>query len=373
MIYLDNSATTLIKPKTVYDRMLFALKNYANPSRGAYPAATSAMREIHTCREKLSTLFGLSDPSQVSFTANVTEALNICAEMLVKERTPVITTVMEHNSVLRPFYKKKARLNVVGLDDMGALDYAAVERGLKDGARLVFATHASNLTGDMVDINKVGALCREYGALFVLDAAQTAGVFEIDMEEQNIDVVCFTGHKSLFGPPGVGGICAGKRVDITPIKVGGSGINSFSEQHPEKMPEALEAGTQNTPAICGLSAGLDFINDTGIDNIRKHELELAGKLRQGLSRFPEIIIYGSFKAERAPVVAFNISGADSGAVAEALWDKAEIAVRSGAHCAPLFHKYLGTQKQGAVRMSVSYFNTMEEIEKAVWAVGEICG
>lgn len=373
MIYLDNSATTLIKPKKVTERIIYALENYANPSRGGYPAAMDSLRKIYACREKVSTLFGLSNPARVAFTANITESLNICAQMLVKEGDVVITTIMEHNSVLRPLYKRKARLHITGLNENGSLDYDEIEKHLKNGAKTVFSTHASNLTGDLNEIGIIGGLCEKYGALFVLDSAQTAGVFDIDMQKQKIDVVCFTGHKSLYGPQGVGGLCVKEGVPVFPVNVGGSGFDSFSENHPSKMPEALEAGTPNTPGICGLSTGIDFINTKGIKNIREHEGLLMKKLYYGIKDIPGVKIYGVFEGERAPIVTFNIHVRDSGSVAAALWNKAEIAVRSGAHCAPLFHKYLKTDKQGAVRMSLSYFNTAAEIEAAINAVREISG
>lgn len=372
MIYFDNGATTLSKPRQVGEAMLHALNHYGNPSRGTYPASVNALKAVLEGREKVCSFFNVGHSSQVAFTANITESLNICAELLVKKGDRIITTIMEHNSVLRPLYKNGAEVCMIGFDEEGTLDYQAMAQELKKGAKAVFCSHGSNLTGDLVNIEKIGQLCKEHDAFFVLDTAQTAGVFDIDMQKCGIDFLCFTGHKSLFGPQGIGGICVRQGIAVTPTKVGGSGIHSFEKKHPAEMPAALEAGTHATPCICGLAAGIEFIQAEGLEKIRTHELRLMQQLYDGIRDLQPIQIYGNFKAaQRGPIVTFNLKGVDSGAVAEELWSRGKIAVRSGAHCAPRFHEYLGTQKQGAVRMSLSYFNTEEEVERAIAIIREI--
>lgn len=372
MIYLDNSATSLKKPKSVAENMLYALNHFANPSRGAYPASLNAYRAIHECRGKIAELFNVEKSHQVAFTGNVTESLNLAADILVAQGDKVIVTVLDHNSILRPLYKRNVNLNIVGLDENGYIDYKQMEQYMKDGANSVFCTHASNVTGEVVDIYKIGSLCKTYGIPLVVDTAQSAGILEIDFQKANITILCFTGHKALLGPQGIGGMCVSSKLDFKPPKVGGSGINSFSESHPKIMPMALEAGTLNTPSIYGLSASLDFIKETGVDSIREHEIELLYMLYDEIKDKEKIKIYGNFDDRyRAPLIALNFADIDSGIIAQELWDEAEIAVRTGAHCAPLIHSYHNTKKQGSVRISLSYFNSKEEIEKTINAINKI--
>jgi len=284
----------------------------------------------------------------------------------------VISTDMEHNSVLRPLYLLReagAAVDFVPADRNGQIDDADFERLLRPETKAVVCTHASNLTGDLVDIDRVGDFCYAHGLLFILDASQTAGVFPIDMRAQHIDVVCFTGHKSLLGPQGTGGLCVGEGVEIRPFAVGGTGVQSYLETQPVEYPTRLEAGTLNSHGLAGLSAALDFIAETGIEAIRNHEMALARRFYEAVQKIPGVTVYGNFEADqRAPVVTLNLAGADSSAVSDELAERFEIATRPGAHCAPRLHRALGTTETGAVRFSWSFFNTEEETDAAAEAI-----
>lgn len=375
MIYLDNAATSFPKPNTVATAVSAAINSLGNPSRGTYKPSLDAARLIYSAREKIAKLFNLEDPLCVAFTSNATESLNIAIKGCFSYGNHIITTEMEHNSVLRPVYelsKNGIEVSFIKCDKTGNLNYDQFEAEIKPNTKAVICTHASNLTGNLVDIKYVSNICKKHNLLFILDVSQTAGVFPINMEESNIDILCFTGHKSLYGPQGTGGICIKKGISLRPLKSGGSGSFSYSKHHPDTMPDALEAGTLNSHGIAGLLAGLNFIENTGINNIRNHELSLMRQFYNGIKDIPGIRIYGDFNTvQRAPIVAFNIKNYDSAAVSEELWTAYNIASRSGAHCAPLLHKALGTKIQGAVRFSFSYFNTREEVLFAVNAIKEL--
>lgn len=376
MIYLDNGATTFHKPEAVIRAVADAMRHMGNPGRGSHEASLGASRTIYDTRVRLSELFGLGNPLQTAFTANSTESLNMAIQGLFSPGDHVITTMLEHNSVLRPLYMMRERgveLTVVRADRSGTIRYEDLEDAIKPCTRGIVCTHASNLTGNMVDIARVGQICRRASLLFILDASQTAGVFDIDMKEMGIDVLCFTGHKSLMGPQGTGGICVREGIFIRPLLAGGSGSHSYSETHPTQMPEALEAGTVNGHGIAGLHAALGFIEETGMDVIRRKELMLMRHFYEGVSAVLGVTVYGDFSdmEHRAPVVALNIRDYDSGEVSDALAQDYRIYTRPGAHCAPLMHQALGTVEQGAVRFSMSYFNTEDEMEQAVRAVKEI--
>ena len=372
MIYLDNAATTRPKPPGVAEAVTAAMDGWGNCGRGAHPEALAAARTVYGLREKLAGLFGCERPDHVCFTSNSTMALNIAVSGLLGPGDHVISTDLEHNSVLRPLYRLERQgvgLDFVPADSRGRIDYGDFERLLRPNTRAVVCTHASNLTGDMVDISRVGGFCHAHGLLFILDASQTAGVFPIDMAEQHIDVVCFTGHKSLLGPQGTGGLCVREGVDIRPFAVGGTGVQSFLESQPEEYPARLEAGTLNSHGLAGLSAAVDFLLETGLDSIRAHETALARRFYGQVREIPGVTVYGDFtETERAPVVTLNIGGVDSGEVSDELAERFGIATRPGAHCAPRLHRALGTTEQGAVRFSWSYFNTEAETDAAAEAV-----
>lgn len=372
MIYLDNAATTRPKPPAVGQAVLTALEGFGNSGRGAHGEALTAARTIYDAREKLAALFGCAGPERVCFAPNSTEALNAAISGLFAPGDHVISTDWEHNSVLRPLYRLRAQggeVDFVPADDGGRINYADFEKLLKSNTRGVVCTHASNLTGDVLDLDRVSAFCRAHGLLLVLDASQTAGLFPIDMEARGIAAMCFTGHKGLYGPQGTGGLCVGTGVEIRPFKVGGTGVQSFSETQPSEYPTRMEAGTLNGHGIAGLGAALDWLNETGIEKVRAHDLGLARRFYERIAELRGVRVYGDFWTEvRAPIVALNLGERDSAMVADELEQRFQIATRPGAHCAPRLHRALGTEEQGAVRFSFGYFNTVSEADQASAAV-----
>ena len=375
MIYFDNAATSFPKPPQVAKAVFNAINTLGNPSRGSYKLSLDASRKVYAAREKIAKLFNLNNPLNLAFTSNATESLNIAIKGSFKANDHIITTVIEHNSVLRPIYevrKKGVRTSIIKSDKKGLLDYYELENEIKENTKAIICTHASNLTGNLIDIKRVGKICKDHNLLFILDASQTAGVFPIDMKADYIDILCFTGHKSLYGPQGTGGICINDTVNIVPLKTGGSGSFSFSKEHPNTMPDALEAGTINVHGIAGLLAGIEFIENIGINRIREHELKLMWQFYNGIKDISKIKIYGDFStAQRSPIVSLNVASYDSKDISQELADTYDIATRAGAHCAPLMHKALSTKNQGAVRFSFSYFNNAEEINTAISALKEL--
>ena len=374
MIYLDNAATTVGKPPVVAEAVLSALGSFGNSGRGAYGEALDAGRCIYETRLLLGEIFRCP-ADHVCFTPNSTAALNTAIAGLLSPGDHVISTDWEHNSVLRPLYRFRAQGGAVDFlpaDRQGRLDWDTLPGLLRRETKAVVCTHASNLTGDALDLRRMGAFCREHGLLLVVDASQTAGLLPIDMEDMGIDVLCFTGHKSLMGPQGTGGLCVRPGVEICPLLTGGTGVQSYRETQPEAYPTRLEAGTLNGHGIAGLRAALRFRREVGREAILAHELGLARHFYERVRDIPGIRLYGDYAAaERAPIVALNLGDADSGAVADALWERWGIAVRPGAHCAPRLHRALGTEAQGAVRFSWSYYNTEAETDAAVSALRQL--
>ena len=370
MIYLDNAATTLKKPPCVAEAVVRAMATMGNSGRSAHQEALDASRVIYRTREQLARLLGCSAAERVVFTCNSTEALNIAIDGLFAPGDHVLSTDCEHNSVLRPLYRLEGvEVDFLPADRRGCIDYDDFRRLLRPNTRGIVCTHGSNLTGDLMDIQRVGNFCQKHRLLFILDASQTAGVFPIDMERQHISVVCFTGHKSLMGPQGTGGLCVGAGVEIRPFAVGGTGVQSYSETQPEAYPTRLEAGTLNSHGIAGLGASLAFLKRTGWDAVRTHESVLARRFYETVRTIPGVKVYGNFAVQlRAPIVSLNIANLDSSEVADELAERFEIATRPGAHCAPRLHRALGTEDQGAVRFSWSYFNTEAETDAAAEAV-----
>ena len=374
MIYLDNAATTMKKPQCVIDAVVNAMTHMGNAGRGANEAALDASRVIYDTREKISDLFNLQNPSRVAFTCNSTESLNTAIKGVLTRSDHAITTSLEHNSVLRPLYELESKgmeLSVVECDENGNINYDDFESLIKDNTKAIVCTHASNLVGNLLDVKKIGEIAKKYNLVFIVDASQSAGVFPIDMQDMNIDILCFTGHKGLLGPQGTGGLCVRENVNIRPLKVGGSGVNTFSKTHPDVMPTMLEAGTLNGHAIAGLNATLDYLKEEGIENIRNREEELMFRFYNGIKDIKDIKIYGNFENKRAAIVTFNIGDIDSAAFSDELSLYYNISTRPGAHCAPLMHKSMNTVDQGAVRFSFSHYNTEEEIDTAINAVKEI--
>lgn len=375
MIYFDNAATTIQKPKQVVEAVTQALCSMGNAGRGAHNASMGASRMLFDTRKKLAELFGGNNPAQVVFTSNSTESLNMALKGLLNPWDHVITTQLEHNSVLRPLYEledKGVELTILNSDAKGRICYEDFEKEIKKNTKMIVCTHGSNLTGNLTDIRRVGGIARSHGLLFVVDASQTAGVFPIHVEEMKIDVLCFTGHKGLLGPQGTGGMYVREGVIIRPLKTGGSGVQTYSRTHPSQMPTALEAGTLNAHGLAGLDAALDYLKDTGIDVIRKKEQELMWYFYQKVLEIPGITVYGDFDSqERCPMVSLNVKDYDSSEVSDFLFTEYGISTRPGAHCAPLMHQAMGTEKQGAVRFSFSHYNTIEEIDIAVQALKEL--
>lgn len=374
-VYLDNAATTMIKPDCVTEAVIRAMKHFGNSGRGAHEASLDASRTIYEVREKLSNLFHGYGPNQTAFTLNATESLNTVILGLFNPGDHVITTVMEHNSVLRPLHRlEREGVSVTCLpcDESGRLCYDGLAKSLRPDTRAVVCTHASNVTGNGIDLKRVGEFCRENGLYFVVDASQTAGVLPIDMQAMKIDALCFTGHKGLFGPQGTGGMCLRTGLSVRPLKSGGSGIESYNREHPIEMPAALEAGTLNSHGIAGLLAALVYLEERGIGDIHRREMSLMRRFYDGVKEIPGIRLYGDYAGEdRAAIVALNLDDWDSSRVSDELYVTYKISTRPGAHCAPLMHEALGTMEQGIVRFSFSCFNTEEEIDYAVRAVREI--
>ena len=368
MIYLDNAATTMHKPQTVIDAVTQAMCSLGNAGRGATSGALDAARTIHACRAKLARLLGCPRADHVCFTPNSTAALNTAINGVVRPGDHVVTTVLEHNSVLRPLNRLAAEH--AGCDTNGVLDYDELERLVTPGTRAVVVTHASNVTGNAVDIARVAALAHAAGALVIVDASQSAGTAHIDMRAMGLDVVCFTGHKGLMGPQGTGGLAVAEDVDVVPWAMGGTGVHSFDTLQPMEWPTRLEAGTLNGHGVAGLSAGLDFIEaQGGVEAIATHERALADRFLAGVREIPEIKLYGAFdQSARSAIVSLNVGNIDSAEISDALMQGWGIATRPGAHCAPLMHCALGTERQGVVRFSFGYFNTAEEVDMAIDAL-----
>ena len=350
MIYLDNAATTLHKPPQVMDAVVRAMTAMGNAARGAHGGALEASRTVYNTRVKLARLFGCPRPDHVIFTANSTEALNIAISGLIRPGDHVVTTDCEHNSVLRPLYRLEERgavLDIAPADRLGRVACEDLEALLRPDTRAVVCTHASNLTGNVLDIARIGEMARRRGALLIVDASQTAGALPIDMEAMGVDVLCFTGHKGLMGPQGTGGLCVRPGVEIEPWKVGGSGVHSYDRRQPREYPTRLEAGTLNGHGIAGLSAALDFLQEVGVEAIEAKECALMDRFYQAVSAMDGVTVYGDFsQARRSAIVALNIRDYDSAAVSDELSETYGIATRPGAHCAPRMHRALGTTDRG---------------------------
>ncbi|WP_165056427.1 MULTISPECIES: aminotransferase class V-fold PLP-dependent enzyme [unclassified Adlercreutzia] len=372
MIYFDNAATTLQKPPEVARAVTAALSSFGGVGRGVHPASLAAGLAVYEARDAVASLLGAPGADRVAFAANATAVLNIAIRGLLPQGGVAVTTAASHNSVLRPLFaardERGCEVRVAPHDARGSLDYAALER-LVRGADLVVLTHASNLTGDVYDAARVAHVVHEAGARVILDAAQTAGALPVDMAALGVDVLCFTGHKSLMGPQGTGGLCVAAGTDVPPLLEGGSGTHSFDERHPRFMPESLEAGTLNAHGLAGLAAGVAYLQARGMADVAAHEACLVQRLRAGLVRMPGVRVLGGGEAAgHCGIVALNVGEADSALVADRLATEWGICTRAGAHCAPLMHRALGTESQGAVRVSFGAFNTEEEVDACLEAL-----
>ena len=372
MIYLDNAATTLHKPPQVEQAMLEALRTAGNPGRGAHEPTLHAARLVYAARLAVAKLLHAPDPSCIAFAANATQALNTALNGLFVPGDHIITTVCEHNSVLRPLYRLQEQgvaLSFTTVDEKARLEYSQWEQLLRPETRALVVTAASNVTGNGTDLVKASRFAKQHGLFFVVDAAQAAGELPLDVQALGIDVLCFTGHKALLGPQGTGGLYVRPGLKIAPLVVGGSGVQSFDPHHPSQMPTALEAGTLNVPGLAGLCAGVEWLLEQGVENLYTKEAALARLFYENVCTLPGVTIYGDMDmTPRVPIVSLNIGQEDSARVADILWEDYGICVRAGAHCAPLMHKALGTAEQGVVRFSFSHFNTQQEALQAAQAV-----
>ena len=375
LIYLDNAATTLHKPPQVAEAVKQAILTAGNAARGAHGASMQASRTVFETRQKLARLLGCPQADHVVFTANSTMALNIAITGILSPGDHAISTDLEHNSVLRPLYalhEQGVALSFVPADKQGRVRYEDFASLFRPNTKAVICTHASNLTGNMLDLACIAAMAHEHGALLVVDASQTAGAVPIDMTAMGVDVLCFTGHKGLMGPQGTGGLCIRPGVEIRPLLRGGSGVHSFDRQQPAAYPTRLEAGTLNSHGIAGLDAAVDYLLSEGVAAIEKREQALMRRFYENVCDIDGVQVYGDFTApQRAAIVALNIRDYDSAEIADVLFADYGIATRPGAHCAPRMHQALGTVRQGAVRFSFSVFNTEDEGDAAIQAGREI--
>ncbi len=377
IIYFDNAATSWPKPVSVYRKMdEFIRKWGANPGRAGHRMAVGAERIIEETRYQIAQFFGIKDYRRIIFTLNCTDSLNIGIKGLLKTGDDVITTWLEHNSVTRPLegLVKKGIITVTRINhsEDGFIDLEELHNAFTPKTRLVVVVHGSNVIGTLQPIREIGKICKEKGIIFMVDAAQTAGVIPIDVERDNIDLLAFPGHKALFGPTGTGGLYVGRRVNLEPWREGGSGVDSESELQPRELPFRLEGGTINTVGVAGLGAGISFIQKEGIEKIRQHEMELTKYLLQKLGHIKKIRVYGSQNGEkRIGTISFNIKDLNPAEVGAILDESFGIACRTGLHCAPSTHKKLGTFPEGAVRFSLGYFNTIEEVDFAIDSLSQI--
>lgn len=375
MIYLDNAATTYHKPPEVAEAVFQALQGTGSSGRGAHGASLQASRIVYRTRVAISELFNVTDPSRVVFTSNATESLNIAIQGLLTPGDRCITTAMEHNSVLRPLYHmetKGVRLDILPADSRGKIDVGLFEEAIKPDTKSIVMAHGSNVTGNVTDIQAIGDLCRRHKLLFIVDAAQTAGLLPIDMVKNHISALCLSGHKSLLGPQGTGALCLAEGVFPQPLIYGGTGMDSFAAGMPSVLPERLEAGTLNVHGLAGLLAACGYIRSYGQDRMHSEASALSKAFIEGIRDIEGLILYGDFGDEnRTPVVSLNIREMDAGELADELYEGFGIAVRAGAHCAPLVHRTFGTEKQGMLRFSFSHLNTMEEVKAAIDALRTI--
>ncbi len=373
MIYLDNGATTFPKPKVVTDKIMECSLGYAgNPGRSGHKLAMKMDLEIYETREKICKLINGTEVLNVIFTFNATDSLNLAIKGVLEEGDHVITTSMEHNSVLRPLNKLrkdgKIELSIVYADDKGYIDPQKIFEALTPNTKMIITTHMSNVFGTIVDIKAIGDFCKENNILYLVDASQSIGVLDIDVQEMNIDLLAFPGHKALFGPMGTGALYIKEGIIVKPLKEGGTGSYSHSIDQPELYPDSLESGTPNGIGIIALGKGIDFINEVGLENIRNHEMSLKNHFIELLKDNEDVILYGTLDDRQGAVVSLNVKDMDSSEISYILSDEFDIYTRPGFHCAPLAHKTMGTEELGAIRFSFGYYNTLEEIDKTVEAL-----
>jgi len=378
MYYLDNAATSFPKPVEVYDSMnLFIRESCANPGRSSHEMARNSASGVMRTREAAASLFNIDNPLRIGFTANATYALNMAIQGVLKKSDHVITTAMDHNSVLRPLYelKRKGLIDytvIMPYNSYGAIDVYAVSKAVRSNTKLIVLTASSNVTGTIMPYEEIGEMARKKGIIYMIDGAQGAGVLPFDVKSMNISMLAFPGHKGLMGPQGTGGLYVNESVSLSPIIQGGTGSRSFETVQPVFMPDIIECGTLNTPGIIGLGAGIEFILKLGTDAILKRKEILLGKLYEGLAVHKKIKLYSTAENHKnSGIIALIINGMDSSEIANLLDARYHIAARPGFHCAPLAHKALGTEKTGLLRLSLGYFNTFDEIQYTIDSIKEI--
>lgn len=375
IIYFDNAATSMQKPPAVATAVANAICGLGNPGRGGHLPAMQAARAVFAARTQVAKLLFMQQPTNVAFTSGITESLNLVIGKLINKRHHVITTVLEHNAVLRPLYESGCEISFLNCDDEGRLLLPQLQTLLKPNTRFLVCTTGSNVLGTATDVTHMRLFCQQNGLVLILDAAQTLGA--VPTTGQDGDFICFTGHKGLLGPQGTGGIIccnnnvfSGKEPPI--FKTGGTGSASFARHQPRQMPDMFEAGTPNVPGLCGLTQGIAHVLNIGTKAILQRELSLTNQFLQGLKSIDGISIYGPANMQnRLPVVSFNIAGQNAEETSLVLWEKHGIACRPGSHCAPLVHTRFATQNRGMVRFSFGYENTPEQVDTALAAIAGI--
>jgi cysteine desulfurase/selenocysteine lyase len=374
MVYMDNASTSWPKPYKVTEEMNRCLLEYcANPGRGGHKMAIKCGMEIYEARKAISRLFNIDNPLRICFTKNTTEALNLGIRGFLKEGCHVVTTGMEHNSVVRPLtdmQKKGVRVTIVYGEKNGAIDPNRIEESITNDTRMVICTMSSNVNGIILPVKSIGEICRRRGAAFMVDAAQGAGSIKIDVADMKIDLLAFPGHKGLLGPQGTGGLYIGEGIDLEPLGTGGTGSSSLNVEQPDIMPDKMESGTLNTPGIVGLRQGVEFIESIGLENLEFHKRMILEKLCRGLERINGITLYSS-PSNNSGIVALNMEGMDPNYLGCILNDRYNIAARAGLHCAPLAHKTLGTLPHGLLRLSPGCFTTYDDADYVIEAFKHI--
>lgn len=376
MIYLDNAATSFPKPPGVYEGVMNCMKNFGvNPGRGSYDLAIEAQENIFNCRESLARLINAESSFNIIFTSSATESLNIAIKGFLKRGDHVISTVIEHNSVLRPLNtlnKKGVLVSLIGVDEEGYVRIDSLKKEIRKNTKLIIINHASNVLGTVQNIHEIGQVAASHGIAFLVDASQSIGTIKIDVMKDHIDMLAFSGHKGLFGPQGTGVLYINENILLDNFKDGGTGSNSNSMHQPDFLPDKFESGTLNLPGICGLKEGIKFIEKTGLENIKKHEMVLTECILEEFIKLQYIKIYGpqNVSENRTSIIAFNIEGKDTAKVSYLLNERG-IALRTGYQCAPLIHGIMGTSKEGVIRISPGYFNTYENIINLIDAVMNI--
>jgi len=379
MIYLDNAATSWPKPPEVLLAMTDALEHAGgNPGRSGHRLSIAAARVIYDTRETIASFFGVSDPLRVIFTGNATHAINLALKGMLKPGDHVVTSSMEHNAVMRPLRnldREGVRLSITPCATDGSLDVQEVARAVTSGTRLVVMTHGSNVVGTIILVAEIASIAHRAGALLLVDAAQTAGALPINMSEMGIDLLASTGHKELQGPPGIGGLVIADNIDISqiePLIRGGTGSRSESEEQPDDLPDKFESGTANLAGIAGLGAGLKWIQERGIDEIRNHLKKLSRSLIDGLSSLPNVKVYGTLDPERSvAIISFTVDGMRVSEIGLRLDEEFGVLSRVGLHCAPAAHKTIGSFPEGTVRLAPGVFTTIDDIQKAIQAISRM--